>query len=95
MAKAKKDSVSTDENQFPEGVNFADLKSIISEMEDSPTEIFVSNLIFFLHRLQMAQLYNTPLATSYTLQPELQGSPYETVTNGLIYPDKIARFNWI
>lgn len=46
MAKAKKDAVEMDGNQFPEGFNFADLKSIISEMEDSKTDINVSHLTF-------------------------------------------------
>ena len=51
MAKAKKDAVEMDGNQFPEGFNFADLKSIISEMEDSKTDINVSHLTFRLYKL--------------------------------------------
>lgn len=46
MAKAKKDVTEMDGNQFPKGFNFADLKSIISVMEESQTEINVSHWTF-------------------------------------------------
>lgn len=46
MARANKDAAEMDGHQFPKGFNFSDLKSIISAMEESQTDINVSHAMF-------------------------------------------------
>ena len=66
MAKAKKDVTEMDGNQFPKGFNFADLKSIISVMEESQTEINVSHWTFGIECTVFYKFYEYCISSVYS-----------------------------